>query len=77
MHSSRMRTAHMLLYGGFPWTETLPGQRLPLTETLLDREPPGQRPPEQRPPWTQTLGQRPPEQRPPWTQTPCGQRPPL
>ena len=69
-----------------PWTETPPGQRpsqtenhldrdpLPWTETLPDRDPPGQRPPpldRDSLPWTETplnrdlsLGQGPPGQRP-------------
>ena len=66
MHSSRMRTARSLPYGGglcsrgFSLTEIPPGQR-----------PPRQRPLGQRPPWTETPldrdrpGQRPPGQRPP------------
>ena len=46
MHSSRMRTARTLPYGGFPDRDP-PGQRPPWTETPLDRDTPGQ-----RPPWT-------------------------
>ena len=65
MHSSRMRTARSLPYGGSlskgflpnrdpPWTET-PQTETPWTETLLNRDPldrdrPGQRPPGRRPP---------------------------
>ena len=79
MHSNRMRTAHLLTYGGdlCLWTETpLPGQRPP----SVDRDPlhgqrpppgtetplPGQTSPRQRTPWTET----------PWTETSPGQRPP-
>ena len=69
MHSSRMRIARMLPYGGPPdrdppWTETLLGQRLPRW-----RPPPGRRPPGQRPPWTGNPWAETP-QRSPWTETP-------
>ena len=67
-----------------------PGQRLPRTETSLDRDPPGQRPPDRDPPDRDPLdtvpldrdlpgqrspGQRPPGQRPPWTETPWAETP--
>ena len=58
MHSSRMRTARSLPYGGFCLVVSVWG--LSLTETTLDRDHPGQRPP----------GQRPPGQRPPLTEIP-------
>ena len=48
MHSSRMHTAHTLLYRGLPYWD-FPGQRHPWTET-----PHGQRPLGQRPSWTET-----------------------
>ena len=73
MHSSRMRTAHLLTYGGdlCLWTETpLPGQRPP----SVDRDPlHGQRPP----PGTETPlpGQTSPRQRTPWTETPWTETP--
>ena len=44
MHSSMMRTARSLPYGGLPDKE-LSRQKIP----------PGQRPPGQRPPWTETI----------------------
>ena len=63
MHSSRMRTTRSLPYWG-----------VSLTQTPLDRDPPGQRPsPEQRPLW-----QRPPLDRtPPWTESPLDRDQPL
>ena len=79
MHSSRMRTARSLPYGGLsgrpprqrpPWTET-PLERDPQTETPMDRDPPGKRPPDrdpsqtETPPWTETPEKRPPGKRPP------------
>ena len=41
MHSSRMRTARSLPYGGQrpPWTE-IPWTKTPWAETPLDRDPP-------------------------------------
>ena len=47
------------VWGGVSLTET------PWTETLLDRDPPGQ-----RPPWTETSLDRDPPDRDPQTETP-------
>ena len=49
MHSSRIRTAGSLPYEGSP-QQRPPRQRLPWTETPLNRDPPGQRPPWTDPP---------------------------
>ena len=81
MHSSRMHTGRMLLYGGLPdrdpTGQTPPGQRSSWIETSLDRDPldrdnPGQRPPlDGNPLWTKNpLDRDCPGQRPPWTETP-------
>ena len=68
MHSSRMHTAWTLLYGGGEGLpdRNPPGQRLPWTETLLDRASINRDPPWQRTP----LDRDPPGQRPPWTENP-------
>ena len=47
-----------------------------LTETPLDRDPPGQRPPWTETPWTETpWAETPPGQGPPWTETPWTETP--
>ena len=62
MHSSRMRTARSLTYGGgSPWQRP-PGTETPWTETPWDGDSPGQRPPRDRdrdsPLWTEWLTDR-------------------
>ena len=58
MHSSRMRTARSLPYWG--------GLHDSMTETPLDRGPPGQRPPRTEIPWDVT----------PWDVIPLDREPP-
>ena len=69
MHSSRMRTARPLPYGGLPDRDP-PGQRPLQTETPPGRRPHGQRPPRQRPPDRDPPDTDPPPTEIPWTETP-------
>ena len=69
MHSSRMRTACSLPYGGGLCLKRSPRPRPP-GQRSPDRDPSGQRPSRQRPPWTETPWTETPRLRPPWTETP-------
>ena len=72
MHTSKMRTACSLPYGGLCLgglpDRDLPGQRNP-TWTKTPQTPPGQRPPGQRPPVLRSPRQRPSDRDPLQTET--------